>query len=262
MAGRTFFGMMRLAALLAVLAFVALGAWLDRTRSRDWDATLRVTVYPIATADGTGDVRDYVGALDAGAFEDVERFLQEQARAHGVRLEQPVRVRVSHAARTAPPALADDPGVISVMLWSLRMRYWAARVAWNDPLPAPDVQVFALFHAGADATAVPDSVGLSKGLMAVAHLYAGDDAAGGNQIVVVHELLHTLGATDKYDLATGQPLAPSGLGEPDLDPLYPQSAGEIMAGRIAESAAEAVMPDSLDDMLVGPVTAREIGWLR
>ena len=108
---------------------------------------------------------------------------------------------------------------------------------------------------------MPDSVGLSKGLLAVAHLYGHRDASGSNQVVVAHEVLHTLGATDKYDLATGQPLAPSGLGEPELDPLYPQQFGEIMAGRVATSARDASIPASLDAMLVGPQTAQEIGWV-
>ena len=85
-------------------------------------------------------------------------------------------------------------------------------------------------------------------------------AAGTNQIVVAHELLHTLGATDKYDRATGQPRAPEGLGEPDREPLFPQEYGEIMAGRIALSADDAAMPHDLDAMVIGAVTAREIGW--
>ena len=38
-------------------------------------------------------------------------------------------------------------------------------------------------------------------------------------------LLHGFGATDKYDLATGQPLYPKGYAEPALKPLYPQRFG-------------------------------------
>ena len=96
--------------------------------------------------------------------------------------------------------------------------------------------------------------------MALTHLYIDADAHGSNQVVVAHELLHTLGASDKYDRTTGQPLLPGGLGEPDRRPLYPQDFGEIMAGRIATSARDAVVADSLEQMLVGPVTALEIGW--
>jgi hypothetical protein len=81
-------------------------------------------------------------------------------------------------------------------------------------------------------------------------------------MVVTHELLHTLGASDKYDPGTGQPLAPQGLGDPDQSPLYPQRTGEIMAGRVATTSRTAAIPASLAEMTVGPATAREIGWSR
>ena len=58
MAQRTFLGNLRLALLVGVLLFVALGAWLDRRRSRDWDAPLRVTVY-VLTASGDDELRSY-----------------------------------------------------------------------------------------------------------------------------------------------------------------------------------------------------------
>jgi len=260
LAARTFLGTLRLAILIAVLLFVALGAWLDRARSRDWNDTLRVTVYPISDSADAG-VRAYTAALQAGDFADVESFFIDEASGYGIALEQPVRIRVSHAAKELPPALPDRPGPLTIALWSLRLRYFAARTAWNDPLPAPDIQVFALYsRLGPGAVAMPDSVGLSKGLIALTHLYGDAVAAGSNQVVLVHEVLHTLGATDKYDFATGQPLAPEGLGEQDRQPLYPQDFGEIMAGRIATSARDAVVADSLEQMLVGPVTALEIGW--
>ena len=35
-----------------------------------------------------------------------------------------------------------------------------------------------------------------------------------------------------------------------------------MAGRIATSTSDAMIPDSLEQMLVGPATALEIGWSR
>lgn len=260
MAARTFLGTLRLAILIAVLLFVALGAWLDRARSRDWNDTLRVTVYPISASTDAG-VRAYAAALQAGDFADVESFFFDEASGYGITLEQPVRIRVSHVAKELPPALPDQPGPLTIALWSLRLRYFAARTAWNDPLPAPDIQVFALYSPlGPGSVAMPDSVGLSKGLIVMTHLYGDAAAAGSNQVVLVHEVLHTLGATDKYDFASGQPLAPTGLGEPDRQPLYPQVFGEIMAGRIATSTHDAVIADGLEQMLVGPATALEIGW--
>lgn len=259
MARRTFLGNLRLALLLCVLVFVALGAWLDRRRSTDWDAPLRVTVYPLSAV-SDAEVRGYVASLDAAAFADAESFLAEQAQEYGVPLDEPMRVRVSHAAPGLPPALPADAGVLTIALWSLQMRYWAWRVAANDPLPPPDVQVFALYHAARNGQALPDSMGLSKGLMAVAQLFAGGDAEGGNQVVLVHELLHTLGATDKYDLQTNQPLQPDGYAEPHREPLYPQSFAELMAGRIPVSSSDSTMPESLRQVIVGAKTASEIGW--
>jgi hypothetical protein len=85
---------------------------------------------------------------------------------------------------------------------------------------------------------------------------------GSNNIVIAHELLHTVGATDKYDLTTGLPLYPSGFADPDQQPLYPQDNAEIMAGRRAVSAQEAQMPQSLRHVVVGPATASEIRWTR
>jgi hypothetical protein len=79
-------------------------------------------------------------------------------------------------------------------------------------------------------------------------------------LVVAHELLHTLGATDKYD-ASGHAQIPHGLADPDLRPLYPQTHVEIMARNRPLALGKEVTPESLDELRVGSKTAREIGWL-
>jgi hypothetical protein len=260
-AQRSFLGTIRLALLLAVLAFVALGAWLDRLRSTDWDGTLRVTIYPLA-ANGDATTRGFLTGLDAADFDDLEQFFAAESSRYGVALDEPVRVRISRAASKLPPLPDAGTGVIGVAAWSLRFRYWAWRVAMDDPLPTPDIQLFAIYHAPDGGIALPDSLGLSKGLMAIAHVYADRGASGGNQVVMAHELLHTLGATDKYDRTTLQPREPDGLGEPGRSPRFPQDYAEVMAGRIAISAREAAMPGNLSQVVVGEATAREIGWTR
>ncbi len=261
MARRTFLGNLRLALLLGILAFVALGAWLDRRRSRDWDAPLRVTVYLLAASDDA-DVRSYLAGLDDDSFGAVEEFVANQAGDYGIALDEPMRLRVSRAAGALPPDPGVDPGLASIVLWSLKMRYWAWRVAANDPLPPPDIQLFALYYPAVSGRALPDSLGMSKGLVAVARLFAGAAAEDANQVVIVHELLHTLGATDKYDRRNGRPTVPDGLADPLREPTFPQAQGEIMAGRIAVSPVHAEMPESLAQMVVGSATAREIGWTR
>jgi len=85
--------------------------------------------------------------------------------------------------------------------------------------------------------------------------------AGSNSVVMAHELLHTLGATDKYSATErNQPRYPDGFAEPHLEPLYPQHSAELMAGRIPITPHEARTPEFLDEVIVGPRTAMEIGW--
>jgi hypothetical protein len=86
--------------------------------------------------------------------------------------------------------------------------------------------------------------------------------AGQNNIVIAHETLHTVGATDKYDLETGAPIYPGGYAEPDAEPRFPQRYAEIMAGQRALSEREREMPAELSHVVVGPATAGEIGWTR
>lgn len=81
-------------------------------------------------------------------------------------------------------------------------------------------------------------------------------------MVVAHELLHTVNATDKYDLVTNLPLHPEGYANPYLQPLYPQRYTELMAGRIPKSGGEAETPASLSWTLDGDKTAREMGWIK
>ena len=75
-----------------------------------------------------------------------------------------------------------------------------------------------------------------------------------------HELMHTLVATDKYDLSTGGPMFPDGYAEPDKTPLHPQRFAEIMGGHIPVNESSSQMPGSLAQTVVGKTTAEEINW--
>jgi hypothetical protein len=103
---------------------------------------------------------------------------------------------------------------------------------------------------------------MQKGLVGVVHAFASGAMTGANDIVIAHELLHTVGASDKYDLANGEPLYPIGYGDPAQQPLYPQAEAEIMAVRRALSPQESEMPHSLRAEVVGAATALEIRWTR
>jgi hypothetical protein len=107
---------------------------------------------------------------------------------------------------------------------------------------------------------VPHSLGLMKGLIGVVYAFAVPEMSTQNSVVIAHEMLHTLGATDKYDPATDMPLFPQGYGDPQQVPLYPQLLAELMAGRRALDERHVEQVDSLRQVLVGAATADEIRW--
>ena len=247
---------LRIAVLLTVLVVVAAGTWVDRRRTTDWDGTLWIGVFPIV-ADAQQATRRYVGTLDDAQFESIAPFFEREARRHGLALERPVRVQRYPAVQELPPRLERGAGMLANIAWSLRMRAYAWRHA-HDTLA--DIRVFVLYHDPGITTVVPHSLGLQKGLLGVVYAFADPDMDGQNAIVIAHEVLHALGATDKYDPASGLPRYPDGYADPVAQPRHPQAAAEIMAGRVALASDAAEMPDSLADVVVGAATAREIRW--
>jgi hypothetical protein len=251
----------RIGILLVVLAIVAGNAWLDRQRAQSWRDSLYVGIFPIA-ADGRDATREYVATLDLAAFRELEQFFAREAGRYSLGLALPIRVELEPPPATAPPLMPDDSGPVGVAWWSLRMRWYAWRAAAATGRPPPHIRVFVLYHDPAVSARLPHSIGLSKGQIGVVNAFASASLAGPNAVVIAHEVLHTVGASDKYDPETDAPLYPQGFAEPDARPLYPQARTEIMAGRRALSASEQEMPESLAECVVGEATAAEIGWRR
>jgi hypothetical protein len=127
----------------------------------------------------------------------------------------------------------------------------------NEP---EDIRMFVLYHDPALTPQVPHSLGLTKGLIGVVYAFAAPDMDGENDVVIAHELLHTVGASDKYAPDTDAPRFPDGYGDPGQVPLYPQRFAEIMAGRKMLSAHRWQQAESLDEVLIGRATALEIRW--
>jgi hypothetical protein len=102
---------------------------------------------------------------------------------------------------------------------------------------------------------------MQKGLYGVVNAFADRSMIGSNDVITAHELLHTLGASDKYDPRNSQPLNPIGYAEPTKQPLLPQTHAELMGGRIPLTSSTSEIPESLDQVVIGPLTATEIRWI-
>jgi hypothetical protein len=253
-----FFRSLRILVLLLILLVVALKTWQDQYRSRRWSDPLYVSIYPIA-ADDSEVTRRYLNDLDAQLYQPIDRFFSREAERYHLRIAEPFRTRLREALHELPPQRARDDGILATALWSLRLRYWAWRVSGHVHEPE-DIRVFVLYHDPKLTPTVPHSLGLTKGLIGVVYAFAVPDMTGENDVVIAHELLHTLGATDKYDPATNAPRFPDGYGDAEQTPLYPQRIAELMAGRIALAPDRFEQAESLNQVVVGRSTALEILW--
>jgi len=249
----------RITILLLILAMVSLSTWLGIARTTDWDHPLWVVVYPM-NGDGSPQSRNIISRLDVDDFNPVADFMRREAGRYGVALDRPVTIDLAPEVTTPPPPTpAYDDNPLSIAWWSLKMRYWSWKADTYSG-PEPDIRLYVEYHNSGENGVLDTSFGLQKSRISVIRQFTSRRMARKNLVIVAHELLHTIGASDKYDLATLAVSYPEGYAEPDKSPLHPQTRAEIMGGRIPVSTTEFVIPASLEQCIVGPETAREIGW--
>lgn len=254
------FRTLRILILLTILVLVAASTWLTRLRTTSWELPLRVAIFPI-NADASEATSRYIRELKPEVFNPIAEFMRREGARYGLALRTPVEMFLAPQINRVPPPPSFGGNALRVVLWSLQMRYWAWVNAAFDG-PKPHVRMFVLYHDPERVTRVGHSLGLQKGLIGVVNAFASQAQAAQNDVVIAHELLHTLGATDKYDPRTDRPAFPDGYAEPERRPLLPQTYGEIMAGRVPITEEHAEMPDSLEEVLIGVKTAHEINWLK
>jgi hypothetical protein len=255
--GDIMFKRIRITLLLFLLILVGVGAVLQQQRLTDWEEPLWIAVYPIA-GDSSDSTRAYLQRLDVGHFAMIETFMVDQAREYKKRLARPVKLALGPRLDALPPAPPENGSLIAVMAWSLRLRYWAWQHESPDQLA--DVSLYLVYHDPRESPRIPHSLGMKEGRIGVVHAFAVNDMTQSNNVIITHEFLHVLGATDKYDPRNDLPIHPAGYADPRLEPLHPQSRAEIMGGRIPLSPVRAAIPDGLHQVVIGPETAAEIGW--
>jgi hypothetical protein len=254
----------RVAFLLVVLAVSAAWAYgrVSARRARTtWDRPVDVLVFAIGEAE-PGTIDALAATLDALAA----RLAEDRAR-YGSGPE-PFRFTVVGPILVERLPPADPPGTALLARARHALELWRAGRAVEEaalaldpalPLDAFDVQVHLLLVSGEAVGAFAEGIGELGGEVAVVR--AGID--GGALLAataVVHETLHTLGATDKYD-PRGHAIPPAGLYEPERSPALPQLRAEIMVGELALGTGRGRLPDGVEELGVGPVTAAEIGWV-
>lgn len=246
----------RILILLGLLAAAGSLTFLEQWMARAWRAPLEVEIYPI-NGDGSDKADAMIAALEPGDFDEINAFLEREIARYGAHLSPVIHVSVQSALHEAPPAPPRAVSPLQAIFWSLKLRWWVYRQSDSLMPQLGTVKLFLLYHTSQDGVALEHSLGLQKGLIGVIHVFADAGQQRQNAIVIAHELLHTLGASDKYE-ANGRPVYPDGYASPDLPASILRREAEIMAGRYLNAAGVPVMPAGLEQCVIGPATAREI----
>lgn len=233
----------------------------ERVESREWNSPLEMIIYPI-NATGSKSVDNYIAALSSQKFSDIDEFIERQGQVYNIEAIPPITTELGPTMHEIPPERPRNASILSNMWWSLKLRYWAYKHTPESDTLYTLVRMYVLYYDLKYNYALPHSSGLQKGLLGVVHAFAVNSQNSQNDVVIAHEFLHTVGASDKYDPRTNGPLVPEGLANPQQKPLFPQRKAEIMGGRIALTAKDFRMPDSLRQCVIGKMTAQEIGWYK
>lgn len=255
------FKLMRIVLLLSIFFAILANTWMTEKRMAAWERPILVTIYPIAADDDPSTLR-FIENITEDEFEAINRFMNRESGPYGFTVTPAFRFQVAQASRELPPPIPSQFETLDIAVWSLKMRWWAWLKDLADDLVSSDIQMFVLYHNVNSGKEAGISVGMRKGRYGIVKAYTRKSMASENLFVFTHEMLHVLGATDKYILSTGEPVYPHGYAEPNKRPLFPQTRAEIMGGRIPINSYSSLMPASLDECKIGHQTAREIGFFQ
>ncbi len=227
--------------------------------TRGWNRTLQVTVFPL-NADSHLSTADYIDTLDDDTFKAIDQWAEREAERYDLDLKTPFNVSLGPQIYNLPPAWPDNANPVAVLFWGLRFRWWAFRNTPDDGAGLTRIRMFVMYHDGKEDKVLAHSLGMQKGLMGLVHAFADHRQTAQNNVVIAHEMLHTVGAIDKYSIGN-TPLYPIGFANPQRQPLFPQRNAEIMAGQIPTSHYSSYMAESLRSTIVNPYTASEINWV-
>ena len=245
----------RMSILLIILVWAAVTTWQDY--HPNWQRPIFVLLHPI-NADGDAKTAAYLQQLSMQEYLELAPYLQAMSK----RYRAPIQVyfQLGRELQQAPPVLPQQGAWLSYMLWSLKFRFYAWRQHQSSD-GSPSVTLYLNYQQGHAGQPLPHSTALQKGRIGVVHLFATTRQREQNQIMILHELLHAFGASDKYDLLTGEPIYPHGYAAPEQRPLYPQQKAELMAVRIPASTQSSKMAQNLKSTVIQMRTAQELGWI-
>lgn len=253
------FKLIRIVVLLLILISVWTTLKLQKNVSGDWQGSIDVRIIPIV-ADNSSTTEQFVRQLDQRHFADIRRFLIGQSKRYKLDLQSVLKIRLDDPIAKPPPQTPNvGSSTLDIILWSLKLRWWAWRNQADD-YHATQIRMYVLYQSPEGDTPLPHSTGLQNGLIGLIQARADKRYRSLHATTVTHELLHIFGATDKYDIGTGQPIFPQGYANVTRRARYPQSHAEIMARAKPLKNGQFEVAARLGQTVIGSITADEIGW--
>ncbi len=251
---RLAFRNVRVGVLLVFLGSVglwALSRQLRLDRRTNWQRPLTVSVVLVTQAEPGSAL---TGRWEAAAEALTEWFTTEWARYRPPGAQPPVRFVLEQVARveTLPVAPEDTQGTVA---FERQLNDIDTQVG----VRRNDATVYVALSAAVERSARVEGIGEAGGRRGLIYADLNATEVTLESVALAHELLHCLGASDKYD-AEGHAAGAAGLVAPLQVPLYPQPGGEVMVGEVATGPHNGEPIRSLREVHVGPVTAREIRW--
>jgi len=255
------FKTIRIFILLIILGSVASTLWIQKNLGQDWSGTLDIRLIPVV-ADQKPQTQRFIDKLTVSDFDDIHIYLKKQGEHFGVDLQYGLNITLEEQTTNTPPVVPNaNSSRLEILLWSLRLKWWAWKNQLEDHHLA-QTRIYILYQSPEKNKPLAHSTGLQNGLIGLVNARASTSQQPLHQIVITHELLHIWGASDKYDTATGIPFFPDGYAAPNQTPLFPQRFTEIMARAKPVSQTKYDVATHLKQTLIGNKTALEIGWIK
>jgi hypothetical protein len=253
----------RICLLLTILAGVVLWAGNDHYQRRartSWQRSLRVA---LVLAEREPIEPSTIVLLTARVHELERRLAGEYRRCDG-RVFTPFSFEVMGPVRVdqAPPQ-GHEQSLLGLFPETYERWRWTRDIDARAGVEqrAYDARIYLVMKPAQGGLAFVEGESEYGGRVGVAQADIDPEMIDFALFVAAHELMHTLGASDKYD-AEGRAVFPGGFARPDKLPLFPQPGAEIMARNLPLAPSSERPPNTIDELFVGDATACEIGWHR
>jgi len=251
----------RVSLLLTILTCVLLWAGTDcyQRRARTaWHRPLHVALVLVERE----PIAPSTIALLTERARELEQRLASEYKRHDGREFTPFSLTVTVPVKSeqAPPSMHAQ-SLLELLPDTYRVWRWTSEIDARAGVErsAYDARIYLVMKPAKGGLAFVEGESEYGGRIGIAQADIDPEMIDFSLFVAAHELLHTLGASDKYDSA-GRAVYPNGFAEPDKLPLFPQPGAEIMARNLPLAPGAERPPNTLSELFVGDATAREIGW--